>query len=146
MTTRQAHIQRAVIYPLGAMWVARGAITLLVTELPDTALPHQMVSEGIRAGLWIATGLGAIVLAWMHHRHAIPVLIVMPAAMAASYLLDAFASLTPPNPPGQLAAWPQLVYWVALTWMLWIMSGWRIVTRPPGSESEDIQHVAGNLI
>ncbi|MFZ2625405.1 MAG: hypothetical protein WAX29_09245 [Propionibacterium sp.] len=136
MSTRRERL----IYPLGVMWIARGALTLLVPEMPDAALPHQMIAVTIRSGLWIATGLAAMILAAVRHNHAIPILIIMPAAMAASYVLDAFATLTPPNPPGSWAAFPQLAYWAGLVWLLWGLSGLRI-TRP--DDTEDAPHVGG---
>ena len=137
MSTRRERL----IYPLGVMWIARGALTLLVPEMPDAALPHQQVAIAIRSGLWIVTGLVALAFAVFRHNHAIPVLIIMPAAMAASYLLDAIASMTPPNPPGQMAAWPQLIYWAGLVWLLWGMSGWRITRPDDGLEGA---HVGGD--
>lgn len=136
-------ISRALIYPLALMWIARGALTLLVPEPPDAGLPHQMIAATIRSGLWIATGLVALGFAAWHHSHALPILIIMPAAMAVSYALDALAALTPPNPPGSWAAWPQFAYWSGLVWLLWGMSGWRI-TRPVDDTTEGAAHVAGD--
>lgn len=140
MTTTRASW---LMLPLGIMWIARGVLTIMIPEVPDAALPHQLVAAAIRSALWIVTGMLAIVLTAMHLPHAIPALIVMPAAMAASYLIDAFASLTPPNPPGAISAWPQLAYWASVTWLLWIMSGWRITHIADGSTG-DATHVAGD--
>lgn len=134
-------ISRALIYPLALMWIARGVLTLMIPEIPDPGLPHQMVAETIRSGLWIATGLVALGFSAWHHNHALPILIIMPAAMAVSYALDALVALTPPNPPGSWAAWPQLAYWAGLVWLLWGLSGWRI-TRP--DDTEDAPHVGGD--
>lgn len=139
MTTRRERL----IYPIGVMWIAHGILTVMVPEIPDPGLPHQMVADSILSGLWVGTGLLAILLTAAHLRHAIPALIVMPAGMSASFLLDALASLTSPNPPGQWAAWPQFAYWLALTALLWSISGWRIARTEEGTQG-DAAHVAGD--
>ena len=136
-------VSRSLVYSLAAMWVARGVLTLLDPEVPDAALPHQLVAATVRSALWIATGLIALGFSAWHHSHALPILIIMPAAMSASFLLDSMASLTPPNPPGSWAAWPQFLYWAALTWLLWGLSGWRI-TRRVDTGTEGATNVGGD--
>ena len=117
--------QQAVVWPLSSAWVARGVLVIMVPEPRDAGLPHQDVAVAIRAGLWIATAIAAAIIAFKSKRKAIPLLMVMPAFMATSYLFDGIDAVTPPNPPGSWTALPWLVYWASMTVMLWVLSGWR---------------------
>lgn len=113
--------QTKAVLILALIWVSRGLVTALTADVVDPGQPHQMVPIAVRATLWIVCGLLSVWFVYRGKQHAFSVLMVMPAAMFVSYVIDAIMYLIPPDPPGSLIAFPSLGYYGGYVILLWLM-------------------------
>lgn len=114
--------QRATLLVIGMAWIARAAQVWTDPEvaLPGWALLHTLLPIEIRATLWLATGLVAIVAAWRRWEPlGYGALVLMPLERVVSYGWSSIMWAAPGPPPGNVAAVAWTGWWAWIT--LWVV-------------------------
>ncbi len=120
-----------VLLLLGVAWILVGVGTFLIPPAPgDVLLAQVLPSVAVRGGLWIVTGLVALVYAWTPRRRSDAVgflaLYVMPVARAVSNLVAWATWLTDGDAGGGYRyGWLSAAFYLVFAGIVGICAGWR---------------------
>jgi hypothetical protein len=123
----------AILLSYGVVWaiVGYGQITSPAPDLRGLRLLLQMMPLDVWGWIWVASGLIAIISAWLPQERDWPGFLALPLMVlpwAASYLL---AWILGDFPRGWVAA----VVWGAIAAPVLVAAGWREPPRPKRLES-----------
>ena len=106
---RRVGLRGEALLGLGIVWILMGVGVSAGLHQPREAsgLWHLLLPDGMRAGIWLATGAIAIIAAkWQHlSPTALALLTVAPMIRVTSYLWSWLMALIPGPPSGNFDAW-----------------------------------------
>ena len=108
----------AVLTILGGIWALIGLNVLAISYDPAPAL--LAIAPGVRGGLWVGTGVAAMLWAWRPQGQDAPgflALYVMVAYRCVAYIVDIST--------GRTTAAVGLLAWLGIAALILIVSGWR---------------------
>ena len=112
---------------VAALHIGRGLRVLMDSDppySPESAVLHDMLSRDWQAAAWLTVGAALVVLALTSTRRGWWLATLLPTITALSYGWSVLMWLLPDLPSGSPSALGQVIIWVAITGLIYVIAGW----------------------
>ena len=99
-------------------------------DVPDQAILDTLIPITIRAIMWVAFGVLAVLVSLRSVRWGWVLLSVMPAQRMVGHAVSAYAWISPGGHSGLPSAWTDMLLWAAVLLLIRHLAGWPDLTVP----------------